>query len=188
MNVGPEDIIVTYNTDVNPPELRFLKPMEVMETIDLTSEESAGPSKPKSLLKGEDESFSSINKIVNEQFICPICSECFVHATVLSCSHTFCDHCIKEWMKKKKVCPNCRAPIQSLNRSLVIDNFINDIFDKHNDERLKAERRQLVHSRQIASQVVVAQKLTKAAARRANRRVCLSSYFCTDTKTYFHYN
>jgi len=45
---------------------------------------------------------------------CSICIEPFTSSQtniVLQCNHKFHSHCIKEWLDKELICPNCRAPI-----------------------------------------------------------------------------
>ena len=45
---------------------------------------------------------------------CSICIEAFTSSQtniVLQCNHKFHSHCIKEWLEKELICPNCRAPI-----------------------------------------------------------------------------
>ena len=45
---------------------------------------------------------------------CSICIEPFTSSQtniVLQCNHKFHSHCIKEWLEKELICPNCRAPI-----------------------------------------------------------------------------
>ena len=45
---------------------------------------------------------------------CSICIEAFISSQtniVLQCNHKFHSHCIKEWLEKELICPNCRAPI-----------------------------------------------------------------------------
>ena len=33
----------------------------------------------------------------------------------INCGHSFCDHCIHEWKRKKNNCPVCRTTIKSIN-------------------------------------------------------------------------
>jgi len=45
---------------------------------------------------------------------CSICIEPFTSSQtniVLQCNHKFHSHCIKEWLDKELICPNCRGPI-----------------------------------------------------------------------------
>ncbi|KZC09013.1 E3 ubiquitin-protein ligase RNF8-A, partial [Dufourea novaeangliae] len=93
--------------------------IRILDTIDLTL--------PTQIDVGTEEKESIMDKvtdIMDEQLTCSVCSELFVKATTLSCMHTFCQHCIRLWSKKKRECPVCRASVTHMNRSLVLDNFI----------------------------------------------------------------
>lgn len=62
-----------------------------------------------------------------EELQCIICTELFVKATTLNCSHSFCKFCIQEWNKKNKKCPVCRAKIRTITPTIVLDNFIGKV-------------------------------------------------------------
>lgn len=42
---------------------------------------------------------------------CTICLDMFYKPSKLPCGHYFCIHCLRNWMKKNRICPNCRAEI-----------------------------------------------------------------------------
>ncbi|XP_038127955.1 nuclear factor 7, brain-like [Cyprinodon tularosa] len=46
---------------------------------------------------------------LEEDLCCPVCQDVFKDPVVLSCSHSFCKECLKNWWKKKSVkeCPVC---------------------------------------------------------------------------------
>lgn len=113
----------------------------VLDTIDLTAatQVSVDPSQSDSVLHKVDD-------IMDEQLTCSICSELFVQATTLSCMHTFCHHCINSWIKKRNECPVCRTPVSSMNRSLVLDNFIDSIIENL-PTRFKERRKQTINER-----------------------------------------
>ncbi len=75
---------------------------------------------------------------MREEFTCVICQELFITAHTLSCSHSFCEVCIKEWMKAHKDCPICRkrSTTQPI-RSLVLDNAIATVESKLSAEEKK---------------------------------------------------
>ncbi|CAG9315615.1 unnamed protein product [Blepharisma stoltei] len=50
-------------------------------------------------------------KSLPAHLMCTICNEIFTDPTRVSCGHTFCSHCILQWIKKSSTCPNCRANI-----------------------------------------------------------------------------
>ena len=54
--------------------------------------------------------------------------------------------CIKRWMQKKKECPQCRAAITSVVRSIVLDNCIERLGD-YLGEDSKKERMNAVAER-----------------------------------------
>ena len=75
---------------------------------------------------------------MKEEFTCVICQELFICAHTLSCSHSFCESCIKQWMKTNKDCPICRkrSTTQPI-RSLVLDNAIATMESKLNPDEQK---------------------------------------------------
>lgn len=72
---------------------------------------------------------NKVSNVMEDQLTCSICSELFVKAMTLTCMHTFCQYCIKRWMKKKRICPICRVPIKSMTKSIVVDNFIDSMLE-----------------------------------------------------------
>ncbi|XP_030002791.1 nuclear factor 7, brain-like [Sphaeramia orbicularis] len=46
----------------------------------------------------------------DDNYCCPVCKDIFKDPVVLSCSHRFCDICLQNWWKEKKVkeCPVCK--------------------------------------------------------------------------------
>jgi len=64
-------------------------------------------------------------KQLAEEFSCSVCSELFVEACTLDCTHSFCNECILTWLQRNDMCPVCRKPVHSepvLSRTL--DNAI----------------------------------------------------------------
>jgi len=66
--------------------------------------------------------------------------------TTLNCMHSFCASCIAQWMKIKKVCPACRAPIVTHIRSIVLDNYIEKMVEQLSGV-MKEKRQRLVNER-----------------------------------------
>ena len=52
---------------------------------------------------------------------CPICYDNFNNPIMLPCTHVFCGKCLIDWMHSGKVCPECRAPIQSRQLIAIVD-------------------------------------------------------------------
>ncbi|XP_043680249.1 E3 ubiquitin-protein ligase RNF8-like isoform X2 [Vespula pensylvanica] len=110
-------------------------------------------------IRSKNGAMDTVSNIMDEQLTCSVCSELFIKATTLNCMHTFCFHCIDTWNKKRKECPVCRASVKSMNRSLVLDNFIEKMLDKLSmhmkdrraeivKEREALERKENVHNEQ----------------------------------------
>ncbi|KAL0241525.1 hypothetical protein GEMRC1_006760 [Eukaryota sp. GEM-RC1] len=47
----------------------------------------------------------------------------------LSCGHTFCSDCIKQWQSQRSICPFCRSPI--LNRQFSVNYVIQSLLDQY---------------------------------------------------------
>ncbi|XP_061725377.1 E3 ubiquitin-protein ligase rnf8-A-like [Cydia pomonella] len=96
-------------------------------------------------LKKVSPSTSSESKLdMESELQCSICSELFVRATTLGCSHSFCRYCIRKWTANKKECPICRAAITSECRSIVLDSLVDKMAESADD---KKRRQELVKAR-----------------------------------------
>lgn len=115
---------------------------QIVDTIDLTAATQLTID-----TEGKESVLDKVNDIMDEQLTCSICSELFVKATTLNCMHTFCQHCINLWTKKRKECPVCRTPVSSMNRSIVLDNFIESMLENL-PIRFKERRKELVEERE----------------------------------------
>ena len=128
--MAPQCIYVQLLNDGTPDQL------EILETIDLTADELPSPASTSCKDSGV---LTKVGDIMDEQLTCSVCSELFVKAVTLNCMHSFCHHCIISWMKKKRECPVCRATILAVNRSIVLDNFIEEMVanlaPEHRDRR-----------------------------------------------------
>ena len=102
------------------------------------------------LLAEKDERTKAVENVNNsvvssmqEEFTCVICQELFVNAYTLPCAHSFCEWCIKEWMKKKghKDCPICRKKITSDPvHSLALDNAVSKLVEKLSPDEQKERK------------------------------------------------
>ncbi|XP_060773871.1 E3 ubiquitin-protein ligase rnf8 isoform X2 [Neoarius graeffei] len=72
----------------------------------------------------KEEVVTQMTEVLENELQCIICSELFIEAVTLSCAHSFCQHCIEDWRRRRDECPICRQPIVSQARSLVLDNCI----------------------------------------------------------------
>ncbi|XP_077198399.1 E3 ubiquitin-protein ligase RNF8 isoform X2 [Paroedura picta] len=94
----------------------------------------------------KEEALNQMNDVLENELQCTICSEHFIEAVTLNCAHSFCSHCIREWMKRKVECPICRRTILSKTRSLVLDNCI-DRMVENLDAETKQRRLSLIKER-----------------------------------------
>ncbi|XP_038056676.1 E3 ubiquitin-protein ligase RNF8-like [Patiria miniata] len=100
--------------------------------------------------KAKEEALQNITDVMENELQCSICSELFIKATTLNCSHSFCNFCIESWMKRKRECPVCRAAITSHNHSIVLDNYIDKMVERLSEE-MKQRRKEIVQERKIDS-------------------------------------
>ncbi|XP_023029391.2 uncharacterized protein isoform X1 [Leptinotarsa decemlineata] len=84
---------------------------------------------------------------LQDEMQCAVCSEMFIKATTLNCSHTFCKFCIETWKKNKSACPICRTKITSMNPTLVLDNVI-EMVVQNGSEEVKQHRKEILEDRQ----------------------------------------
>ncbi|XP_063974422.1 E3 ubiquitin-protein ligase RNF8-like [Diachasmimorpha longicaudata] len=140
------------------------KKREVLETIDLTGENA-----PSTSSKGAEVG-NKIMTAIDEQFTCSICTELFVMATTLNCTHTFCFHCIRTWRNKKRYCPICWSPIKSMNRALVVDNFIDEAVANLSQEEQESRTQLLKERRDLEAALGISPSRQSATKRGATDR------------------
>ncbi|ELU15565.1 hypothetical protein CAPTEDRAFT_220183 [Capitella teleta] len=100
----------------------------------------------------------NLEEAMENELVCPICSEYFVQATSLNCSHTFCAACIEKWLKQKqgktRCCPQCRQTVTSSVRSLALDNHIDHLMENMSEEARKARCLLKDHRKKIQDALV----------------------------------
>ncbi|GBM97765.1 E3 ubiquitin-protein ligase rnf8 [Araneus ventricosus] len=106
-------------------------------------------------------------KMLEDELMCNICTEVFMKAITLGCSHTFCEYCISEWKKKQKKCPICREKITSETKILVLDSFISKAVEQL-DIGTQNRRKELSATREKAK---VTQQKKGTRSRGRNRRI-----------------
>lgn len=89
---------------------------------------------------------SKSEDMMDDELTCSICSELFIKAVTLNCSHTFCKYCIDTWKQTKSNCPICRKLITTVAPTLVVDNLIQKFVETQNDE-VKQTRKTLIDQR-----------------------------------------
>ncbi|CAL8393444.1 unnamed protein product [Arctogadus glacialis] len=112
--------------------------------LELTKEE-----KEKERAKKE-QVVTQMTEVMENELQCIICSELFIRAYVLNCSHIFCLYCIGEWRKRKDECPICRQTIRSQTRCLAVDNFIDSMVQNLSADT-KTRRQAIVNEREGAT-------------------------------------
>jgi len=99
--------------------------------------------------KVESEAKQNVIQTMEDEFTCIICQELFIEATTLPCAHTFCELCLKLWMRKKKNCPVCRRHIKGRAvRSVVLDSAVEKMIEAM-EEGAILRRRELKSERLI---------------------------------------
>ncbi|KAL7305942.1 hypothetical protein TKK_0001416 [Trichogramma kaykai] len=121
-----------------------IQALPVLETIDLTGDEN--PTKNLRNLTQETVLINTVSSIMDENLTCCICSELFVSAMTTNCMHTFCKYCIESWVRRRRDCPNCRAAIVTMTRSIFVDDFIEKMLDSLTPEQSQ-KRKELVEER-----------------------------------------
>lgn len=102
--------------------------------------------------KAEEMAEKILVEQMEDEFTCIICHELFIRATTLVCSHSFCDFCLKSWLKKKKTCPICRTDVKgTFVRSIVLDSAVEKIVQTM-DEETKERRQNVSQERKRLSQ------------------------------------
>ncbi|XP_044065804.1 E3 ubiquitin-protein ligase TRIM35-like [Siniperca chuatsi] len=92
--------------------------------------------------------------ISEEDLSCPVCQDIFKDPVVLSCSHSFCEDCLKRWWREKQIkqCPVCKARslLSEPPRNLALKNLC-EAFLLERDQRASAESEALcsLHSERL---------------------------------------
>lgn len=100
----------------------------------------------------ESRVLQNFTELLESELQCTICSELFIKAVTLGCTHSFCKFCIDQWKLKQKTCPICREKVTTQTRSLVVDNYIEKVIEQLSVE-LKERRKALVKERLQAAPV-----------------------------------
>jgi len=85
--------------------------------------------------KVETDAKQHVIQTMEDEFTCIICQELFVDATTLPCAHSFCELCLRLWLKKKKTCPVCRRKLKvKAFRSVVLDSAIEKMIESMDED------------------------------------------------------
>ncbi|KAF6211166.1 hypothetical protein GE061_014281 [Apolygus lucorum] len=82
----------------------------------------------------KEKQYNDAVAIIEQEFLCCVCTDLMYEPVTLNCRHTMCAKCLEEWKKKQKKCPSCRTNIKTEVRPLMIDNFIDRIAPLLGDE------------------------------------------------------
>ncbi|XP_070568699.1 tripartite motif-containing protein 2-like [Ptychodera flava] len=80
-----------------------------------------------------------LTDIDDKVLLCAICMERFKSPKILPCQHTFCEHCLTEWVKANNgqlICPTCKNqwPLPSGGVPAITSNrFLNDLLEVISD-------------------------------------------------------
>ena len=129
----------------------------VTDTSEDNSESTNDISSPVEVPSGSSvkEARNEMLLFMQEEFLCVICQELFVKAHSLSCSHSYCEKCISDWMKGNKHCPMCRKTIEGKPvPSIAMDNAISKLVECLPEEAQK-ERMELLKERSTQNKEVI---------------------------------
>lgn len=114
--------------EVLPDDDEFVAIAEaVMDSVDIAKGaiETADVTQVVAPKKCESRGLSS--KLDEDDLTCSVCTELFIEAVTLGCSHTFCKFCIEQWRKNDDVCPICRTKIKGQFPTLIINNLVEKV-------------------------------------------------------------
>jgi hypothetical protein len=175
---GHDIIAVPEGNDLETVKLQLKKCQQRLREV-----ESKGKSRDDSMLKEitrlkvelatshsesrvfQEELYKKLMEVLEHEFSCCICNEVFIQATVIDCGHTFCGHCISEWVKRKMECPNCRKPVKLQVKHVEMENFITKLHTMFSEE-IKTKRVQILDERKREVESIAA---ASEAARNASR-------------------
>lgn len=128
--------------------------------------------------KAAEDVGNSVVSSMQEEFTCVICQELFINAYTLPCAHSFCEWCIKEWMKRKghKDCPICRKKITSDPvHSLALDNAVSKLVEKLSADEQKERKETEAEHKNSLEGLNPAKKRASAASATSSRMGTRSS-------------
>jgi hypothetical protein len=70
---------------------------------------------------------------ISERLKCTICSNPFIDPVKTKCipkEHTFCHHCIKEWLQRNSSCPSCRQNMKIQDLTPITEGILLDMLNE----------------------------------------------------------
>ncbi|VVC33514.1 Hypothetical protein CINCED_3A013386 [Cinara cedri] len=159
---------VTLNTMFNNFQKVINENLEAIKKKNTLLKASTEEIRRKSIADTIVERNNLVYKVLENDFLCSICNEIMIKTTTVNCSHSFCEHCIKTWLIKSHVCPNCRTPISNTFHTLIVDSFITNFCDLVGGF-LKDQRNNLLKERSAVS--FAPRVLPPQTARRGRPRI-----------------
>ncbi|KAG3187364.1 hypothetical protein PC128_g12621 [Phytophthora cactorum] len=82
--------------------------------------------------------------------MCSVCLEYFHGSATLSCSHTFCGHCISNWFRNSLSCPECRDVVKTVPvRNRALDELVERLVGQTEAYKSLVRRRARMQRRSI---------------------------------------
>lgn len=68
--------------------------------------------------------------VLETELRCAICQDIYINPMILNCSHSFCRFCVRRWLSRKTVCPECRVSVSFQAENLALRNIVNKMVQK----------------------------------------------------------
>ena len=160
---GAERTSVEPDADIGRLQSDLAHNLERVKTLEATLKER---------LQAQTETQAHSEKLIvlSETVTCCVCSELFVDAAALACSHSFCSACIERWLRKARSCPVCRAPVDVLPVLVRdLDKTVTGLLELLNErerESFRTRREAADKCKELEEKIVERLKRTIAKARK----------------------
>ncbi|XP_050547329.1 E3 ubiquitin-protein ligase RNF8-like isoform X2 [Daktulosphaira vitifoliae] len=95
-----------------------------------------------------------VYRVLESDFLCPICNELMVKACTINCSHTFCEVCLNTCFAKRPVCPICLTLVRTKTLCLALDNFITNMCNLLGNE-IKEHREKVQQEKGLSFKIIL---------------------------------
>ncbi|XP_062871450.1 bifunctional apoptosis regulator-like isoform X2 [Trichomycterus rosablanca] len=115
--------------------------------------------------EGEEEDEDLAAGISLPEVTCPCCYEVLLDPTTLTCGHSFCRHCLAQWLHSsgRAVCPTCRRAWQGFPK---VNISFRDLVEKHFQSDLAKKRQRVLGDPHVAQSLLVLQGVEHRLSRR----------------------
>lgn len=107
-----------------------------------------------------------LQRSLENEVDCPVCTEMIVDPVILGCSHTICHVCLLKLPHQE--CPLCRTPIITTTHSKILEHMM-DLIASKTDEGGKERRTALKAARKVEQAALVRRERLRAERQRAAR-------------------